>query len=90
MPIDDDVINTNIIKLSDTINKSGISITELKQLRDAFTSIQKTERRVDNNNGGFDIVEKAPNPNNLSEEDLIQVRQILYDNCLERFSKLEF
>ena len=90
MPIDDDIIDANIITLNDKISESASTVKVLSELRQTFVSIQKTERRVKNDTGGYDVVTGASNPHNLSEEDNEKIRQLLYDNCLEKYSKLEF
>ena len=89
MPIDDSVIDENLTKLNTKISTVNDTLKTLTALKSTFTKIQIFEKRVSNNTGGYDIISTIPNPNDLSDEDTEQIRQIIYDDSIEKFSKLE-
>ncbi len=88
MPIDDSVIDANLTKLDTEIITVNSTLKTLNDLKKAFTTIQLFDKRVSNDNDGYDVVPTIPNPNNYSEEDNDQVRQIIYDDSVEKYSKL--
>jgi len=88
MAIDNSVIDENLIKLKTEISTVNSTLKTFVALESAFTKIQSFEKRVSNDTGGYDIIPTIPNPNNLSEDDNEQVRQIIYDDAVEKFSKL--
>ena len=86
--IDDDIIKTDIEKLTININNKNLAIRELNVLRGTLMSLQKTTSRVSNAKGGYDVVTTTPNEHSLSAADLSKTRQIYYDNAIKKFAKL--
>lgn len=88
MVIVDSVIDENITKLNTEIGTFDSTLKTLIGLKTAFTKIQKFEKRIPNNSGGYDIIPTIPNPNGLSEDDNKKIREIIYDDSMKKFSKL--
>lgn len=89
MPIDNSVIDENLTKLNTEISTVNGTLKTLVALKSAFTKIQIFQKRVTNDTGGYDIIPTVPNPNGLSDEDNEQVRQIIYDDSVEKISELD-
>ena len=88
MAIEDSVIDDNLSKLNDEITTVNSTLKTLNELKNAFTKIQIFDKRVSNDNGGYDVIPTIPNPNQYSEEDNDKIRQIIYDDSIEKISKL--
>ena len=88
MALDNSVINDNLTKLNTEISIVDGTLKTLSSLKSAFTKIQISQKRVSNNTGGYDIIPTIPNPNNLSKDDNDKIRQIIYDDSVEKISKL--
>lgn len=88
MAIDDSVIDNNLSKLTTEIIIVNSTLKTLTDLQKSFTKIQLFNKNVANDKGGYDVVPTIPNPNQYSEEDNDKVRQIIYDDSIEKISKL--
>ncbi len=88
MPIDDSIIDDNVIKLDAEIVTVNSTLKTLNDLKKAFTEIQLFDKRVSNAEGGYDVVPTIPNPHDYSQEDNDTVRQIIYDDSLVKISEL--
>ena len=88
MVIADSVIYDNLAKLKAEIGTVNSTLKTLVALQAAFIKIQIVDKRVSNNTGGYDIIQTIPNTNNLSKEDNDQIRQIIYDDSIAKFTNL--
>ena len=88
MPVDDSVIEKNLIVLDSKISKLTLELDPLQELRNNFKKIQKITNRIQDDKGLTQEIEITPNRNNLSDADNTKVRQICYDSCVTKFKEL--
>ncbi len=88
MPVDDSVIKEKLLSLDSTISKLSLHLGSVQNVRNGFKKIQKYKSRIQDKKGLTKEVEVIPNPNNFSDADNAKVRNIIYDDCLVKFKKL--
>lgn len=88
MPVDDSVIEKNILVLNSKMSKLLSELEPLQELRNGFKNIQKTIKRIQGDKGLDQDIVVIPNSNNFSDEDNEKVRQIIYDDCVTKFNEL--
>ncbi len=86
MAIDNDVITQNLEIINSELEILDTQRAKKITLRDNYETIHKTDHRVPNLTGGFDIVKKMPNKLNLSNANLLIASQAIYDDSNTKFA----
>ena len=89
MPIDENVLNATIIQVREEEQRIQVKTSRVRNIRSCLEQIKIQQIRVQNESGGYDVVDQQPRDTQMNEVMTDTRRELIYNQNISLWDEYQ-